>query len=121
VRKKILIVEDDRDILLTIQELLEGTGYETLVANNGVVALDVLKKTERLPDLIVLDYMMPEMDGGAFRAEQEKDPRLATIPILLMTAYAHPDVTQMRIGAKAYVKKPLDLEKFLSSIETCLQ
>ncbi len=119
--KKILIVEDDKDILITLQELLESAGYIAETANNGIVALENLRLAQVLPDLILLDYMMPEMDGLMFRSEQEKNPRIASIPILLMTADAHPDVKQMQIGARAYIKKPLDIDKFLAAIKRNLE
>lgn len=118
--RKILIVEDDEDILQAVQELLQIEGYAAETAINGAVALTRLKSEDSLPDLIILDYMMPEMNGAAFRFEQDKDPRLAPIPVLLMTANAYPDVKQKQIGAKAYVRKPLDIDKFLSAVDGCL-
>ena len=117
---KILIVEDDIDILVTIKELLESQGYVAETAHNGMDALEVLKKTMTLPDLILLDYMMPEMDGATFRVEQERDSRIASIPILLMTADARPDEKQIQIGARGSIKKPFDIDMFLASIKKCL-
>lgn len=118
--KKILIIEDDKDILETLQELLESQGYLIALAENGLDALKVLRDSLQLPDLILLDYMMPEMDGASFRVEQIKDRRISEIPVLLMTADAHPDLKRAQIGARDFVKKPLDIDKFLASVEKCI-
>ena len=118
---RLLLVEDDKDILISARELLENHGYIVDTASNGVLALRLLNKAQPLPALIVLDYMMPEMDGAEFRAAQEQDARLAAIPILLMTADANPDIKQIKIGARGYIKKPLDVDKFLAAIENCLR
>ena len=118
---RILLVEDDKDILSSVRELLESHGYIVDTASNGMRALRLLKKAQPLPDLIVLDYMMPQMDGAEFRVAQERDARIAAIPILLMTTDANPDIKQIRIGARGYIKKPLDLGKFFAAIEACLR
>ena len=119
-RKRILVVEDDRDILNILQELLVSEGYDTVTASSGLKALEILNKSEKLPDLIIIDFMMPEMNAVEFRAEQKKNPRFSAIPIFLITADARPDQKHLQIGARAYMKKPLELTKFLAAIEKCL-
>ena len=119
--KKILIVDDDKDILDALQELLEGEGYLTEIAKNGMVALEVLGKMGALPDLILLDYMMPEMDAPAFRSAQGLDPRISSIPILLMTADDHIDAKQVQLGARGCIKKPVKLDAFLALVVECLK
>ncbi|OQW54662.1 MAG: hypothetical protein A4S09_05760 [Proteobacteria bacterium SG_bin7] len=119
--KKILIVEDDRDILVTLEELLTTEGYEVEIAGNGREALDCLLRTNRLPDLIVMDYSMPEMDAPTFKDEQSKNPRFAEIPILLVTANADAEGKKAKIGARSILKKPLDIFHFLDAVESCLK
>lgn len=118
--KRVLVVEDDKDILMSVRELLESRGYIVDTASNGLLALRLLKKAQPPPALIVLDYMMPEMNGAEFRAAQEQDARIAPIPVLLMTADGSPDIKKIRIGARGYVKKPLDVDKFFAAIDACL-
>src|SRR5262245_22499124 len=81
----ILIVDDDSDLRETIREVLDDEGYETAAAGNGAEALAWLREAP-LPALILLDLMMPLMDGWRFREEQLKDDRIAAIPVIVMTA-----------------------------------
>lgn len=120
-KKKILIVEDDKDILVTLQELLHMEGYDADIASNGREALDVLRRSTHLPNLIVMDYSMPEMDAPAFRVEQSKDKRFANIPILLVTANVDAEGKKSKISAQGILKKPLDIFKFLETVESCLK
>lgn len=116
---KVLIVEDDTDIRDLMQALLETEGYEADAACNGQDALDRLraKSDSELPDLILLDLMMPVKDGFAFREEQKRDPRIADVPVVLITADAHFEEKRTRIGARAAIRKPLDLDKFLKLLD----
>ena len=115
--KSILIVEDDQAIAESLQELLEAEGYRVRVAANGRKALEFLRKTTTHPNLIVLDLMMPHMDGYQFRAEQEMDPKLSLIPVVLMTADGHIEAKTFKIGAKAYLNKPLDIDQVLAAVK----
>jgi CheY-like chemotaxis protein len=115
-KKKILIVEDDPDIRLNLKLLLEGEDYSVDVAENGRVALERLSHGE-LPSLIILDLMMPVMDGFKFRELQQQDRRIASIPIMIMTADAHVTAKQTSIGAKAAVKKPTDALSILEMVD----
>src|SRR4051812_17571750 len=83
----VLVVEDEADLRALIVGLLEGDGYAAVGASNGEEALDVLRTTPRRPCLILLDLMMPRMDGWAFRAAQRRDPALASIPVVVVTGY----------------------------------
>ena len=114
--KSILIVEDDEAIAESLQELLETEGYRVKLAANGRKALEFLRKTTTYPNLIVLDLMMPQMDGYQFRAEQEMDPKLSLIPVVLMTADGHIEAKTFKIGAKAYLNKPLDIDQVLAAV-----
>lgn len=109
-KKTILIVEDDLDIRENLGEFLKSEGYAVLAAADGQKALDVLRAASALPQVILLDLRMPRMDGLRFREEQGKDARLASIPVLVMTADAHRDSDKFNIGEVGYVKKPIDIE-----------
>ena len=114
--KSILVVEDDQAIAESLKELLELEGYRVKWAANGRKALDLLRKATSYPNLIVLDLMMPQMDGYQFRAEQEMDPKLSLIPVVLMTADGHIEAKTYKIGAKAYLNKPLDIDQVLAAV-----
>ncbi len=115
--KRILIVEDADDLRAIMGELLEEEGYEVIGAENGREALDRLASTEPLPRLILLDLMMPQMDGYEFRAEQRKHPRLSAIPVLLMTARGELDARADELGVSGCLKKPFkDIETILAII-----
>lgn len=82
----IMVVEDDADVLDVIALTLEDHGYSVLVAANGRQALDKLRAAEHRPALILLDLMMPVMDGRQFREAQRRDPALADVPVVLLSA-----------------------------------
>ncbi len=117
VNKKILLVEDDQDIRETLVELLEGEGYEVLFAENGQIGLDKLSETSELPNLILLDLMMPVKDGFQFCAEKEADPKIAHLPVVVMSADGHIRENQLRVNARAYLKKPLDIYEIINIVE----
>jgi CheY-like chemotaxis protein len=81
----ILIVDDDPDISEALTEALEASGYEVAAAKNGVQALDWLRRSPA-PCLILLDLMMPVMDGYEFLEQQKRDPKLASVPVVVITA-----------------------------------
>jgi CheY-like chemotaxis protein len=114
-KTKILLVEDEADIRELMQEFLEIVGYAVDAACHGQDALDRLHgySDPDLPNLILLDLMMPVKDGFAFRIEQERDPRLAHIPVVVMSADAHVEEKKLRMGARAAVRKPIDFDRFL--------
>ena len=114
-RRRVLVVEDDRDIREAVREILEDHAYEPVEAENGAVALEVLRAGQPDPCLILLDVMMPVMDGFQFRAEQEKDPSLSAIPVVLFTAHAA--VTPSSVGAVGVLQKPLDFDRLLKLLE----
>jgi two-component system phosphate regulon response regulator PhoB len=84
--RRILIVEDDKYILSAFQDLLNDEGYSVSTASNGQEALDILRASDQLPNLILLDWMMPVKDGLEFRREQSADASLAKIPTVMMSA-----------------------------------
>jgi CheY-like chemotaxis protein len=115
-RPFILVVEDDEDSRSAIADLLEETGYTVIAVVNGREALRVLREGV-LPRGIVLDLMMPIMDGWDFRANQLKDPRLSTIPVVLMTAAGFsPETIQMQLHGVELVRKPLSADRLLTAV-----
>jgi CheY-like chemotaxis protein len=114
--KYILIVEDDFDISDSIRLILEEEGHQVKIANNGREALNLLSITPVQPFLILLDIMMPLMNGYEFREEQLKDERIASIPtVILSAAGKFENVEKMRV--QECLKKPLELEKLLEVVE----
>ena len=114
--KKILLVEDDQDIRETLIELLEGEGYEVISAENGQVGLDKLDQATSLPNLILLDLMMPIKDGFQFCAEKDTNPKIAHLPVVVMSADGHIRENQKRVNVSAYLKKPLDIYEIINIV-----
>src|SRR6187455_1837390 len=101
----VLIVEDDADLREMMAQLLTLEGFESEAVANGKEALDYLKTGDR-PDVILLDLMMPVMDGWEFRRKQQSDPTLATVPVVVLSALDHRRAAE--VDAVAFLKKPLD-------------
>lgn len=117
-KKFIYIVEDDSDIRDAFNEILTAMDdYKVEAAENGQMALEYLKGSQELPDLILLDVLMPVMDGFGFREEQLKDPRLKNIPIVVLSASHRITDLAERMQARAYLKKPISIEDLLGAIE----
>ncbi len=109
VQKRILLVEDDQDIRETLVELLQEEGYEVFFAENGQEGLDKLSTLPALPNLILLDLMMPIKDGFQFCLEKDANPKFTHIPVVVMSADGLIKENQQRVNACAYLKKPLDI------------
>lgn len=112
--KNILIIEDDADIRELLKLTLEIKGYTVQTANNGQEGLDILSRIDP-PCLILLDLMMPVMDGWKFVEIFEKDTSLNSIPYALLTAYV--ENTNEIKNARAVIKKPIDLEILNSTLK----
>ena len=114
--KAVLVVDDDADIRSTVREILEDEGYSVTDAANGLEALGKLRQT-RLPGLILLDLSMPVMSGSEFRFEQRKDPALASVPVVVVSAAGSLDVKVAPLDAAAFLRKPVQLEELLEVVE----
>lgn len=112
---KILIVEDDQDIREILALSLKVEGYEVMTAINGADALKVLSD-HPAPCLILLDLMMPVMDGWTFAQTIEKDPSLSTIPIILVTAYS--EKAKNIKNVHRVIPKPINFDDLLSTVQT---
>lgn len=115
--KTIFVVEDDEGIRNGLQELLESAGYKVETANDGKEALDRLEASASLPALIILDLMLPVMDGYQFREKQEFNPRLASIPVVITTAGGDIESKALNLGAKGHLKKPFSLDDILNTVK----
>jgi signal transduction histidine kinase len=112
---RLLLVEDDNSIRYALTDMLSDEGFAVTTANNGREALDELRQSAP-PDIIVLDLMMPVMDGWEFRVEQRSDPMLAGIPLLAMSADL--SAKARAIAADGYIRKPIDFPEFLRQLHT---
>jgi two-component system, chemotaxis family, chemotaxis protein CheY len=111
----VMIVEDEPDALEAMSELLSDEGFKTLQARHGQEALDLLNAGWR-PALILLDIKMPVMDGNDFLRALLSDPKLAEIPVAIMTASAGADRTPSRKRDAGFFRKPVDYERLLQTI-----
>ena len=109
-----VLVVDDQDVIReTLQTALDDEGFTVECASNGREALDILARWK--PCVILLDLMMPVMDGWAFRAEQQRVGN--TVPIVLLSAAGELDRYQEKLNAAAIIPKPFDLDRVISAIE----
>ncbi len=111
----ILIVDDDADIRLALSQALQFEGYRTTTAVNGAEALKQMRQGGR-PCLILLDLMMPVMNGWEFRVEQQQDPELAAIPVVILTGDGRIRQKQESLRVTDGLRKPVELESLLSMV-----
>jgi signal transduction histidine kinase len=114
--KRILIVEDDADIREDLADFLRADGYDVVTTENGRAARDWLQHVGVLPDVILLDLMMPVMDGWQFRAEQLQDTTLARIPVVVLSGAGDVRREATALGAAGYVAKPFKLDSLLGVV-----
>lgn len=117
---RVLVVDDDDDIREIVIELLEANGFVVDGAANGREALDRLTSSAARPEVIVLDLLMPLMDGPSFRRAQLADADLATIPVVVVSANARVDETAAAMGVDAWLRKPFDAPKLLACLRAAL-
>jgi pilus assembly protein CpaE len=118
--EKILIIDDDHNTLQLIDLMLQRKGYQTVSASNGMQGL--LKMDEESPDLILLDVMMPDMDGYEVARRVRNNPETTGIPILMFTAKSQVDdkVTGFEAGADDYITKPTTPKELQTHVRTLL-
>ena len=112
----VMIVEDDRDTREMLGRFLELEGFEVRTAANGQLALNSLQE-EGGPSVILLDLMMPVMNGWQFREEQSRNPRFSRIPVVVLTA-AGPREDIPAISADGWLSKPVDFDRLLATIDS---
>jgi C4-dicarboxylate-specific signal transduction histidine kinase len=113
---RILLIEDDADLSEALGDVLEESGHDVIRAIDGEDGLRKMRETR--PDIVVLDLMMPHVDGWQFRIAQRRDPALATTPVVVISASTSP--TAAAVDADLYLRKPLDAATLQQAIEDVL-
>ncbi len=116
----ILVVDDEKDILELLRYNLEKEGYKVLTARNGIEALELAR---RLPDLVLLDIMMPEMDGWEVCRALKRNDKTVRIPVIFLTAKGAEidEVVGLELGADDYIQKPISMRKLIARIRRVLR
>lgn len=114
----ILTVEDNVDLLYSLNLVLESNNYKSITAKNGKIALKILSELERVPDIIISDIMMPEMDGYEFFRAISNEPRWNRIPFIFLSARTTPEDIRLgkSLGIDDYLTKPFDEKDLLAII-----
>lgn len=115
--KTILIIDDDQGIRDALSELLEMEGYAVRLAVNGSEGLHLLRGMPSPPDLVLLDFMMPSMDGFQFRQQQMKEGLHPQVPVVLMSADCHVGDKQVKGGMMDHLRKPMDISEVLDMVK----
>jgi CheY-like chemotaxis protein len=116
---RVLVVEDHLDMREMLALMLEGEGYAVDVASNGAEALERLQAA--CPSVILLDLMMPVMNGDEFRRRQLADARYAHVPVICMTAAHDGKARAARLCVDRFFQKPVDFEELLTAVRTHCQ
>ena len=119
--QRILVVDDDREIVRLVRAYLEQSGYEVLVAYDGEMALHILRREH--PDLVLLDLMLPERDGWDVTRVVRSDVSLAAMPIIMLTARVedHDKIVGLELGADDYVSKPFNPSEIVARVRAVLR
>jgi two-component system NarL family response regulator len=118
---RLLLVDDDPNLILLVKDYLEFQGYQVSTAGNGREALDSL--TKEIPDMIICDIMMPEMDGYTFINQVRADARTSWIPVMFLSAKGQSQdrVKGLNNGADVYMVKPFEPEELAAQVESSLR
>ena len=119
--KKILIVDDEPNIVMALEYTFKKNNFEVFIARDGYEALDILKK--QLPDVIILDVMMPMVDGYATLEQIKKDESLQHCKVIFLSAKnKEKDIeTGLSLGANLYVTKPFSIKKLVDQVHELIQ
>jgi CheY-like chemotaxis protein len=115
----IMIVEDDADVRETMAQVLESEGHRVTTARDGTDALEAFARGER-PELIVLDLMMPGMNGWDLRAALRRDPELASVPVIVVSAIPPGSERLGELDAVEILHKPFELDTLLAAVDRAL-
>ena len=122
--KTIMIIDDTRDTVGMVKKLLESEGFQTISAYNGKDALELLKKAEKRPDLILLDMFMPEMSGREVCERIRKDDKLKDLKVAFLTVAAFRDQGKQMLkdlNVLDYITKPFDIDDLLRRVHRILE
>ena len=117
---RILIIEDDPSFLRAVSHIVEKEGYEVITASNGMTGLRMAK--EENPDLLILDVMLPGIDGFEIASRLRSEPQTAELPIIMLSAKGQDadKTTGMNVGVNEYLTKPVDRTVLLEKITSLL-
>lgn len=113
----VLVVEDDADVRQSLCEVLEDNGYVPVAAANGRDGLDCLRSAPAKPCLVLLDIMMPVMDGWGFRTAQLEDPEFGDVPVVVLSAHASAESAARKMKASSFLRKPIDIDTLLAAVQ----
>ena len=117
--KRVLVVDDDESIRSIVADLLEYAGYEVITAQNGAQALDLVRALQ--PDAVILDLMMPVLDGWGFLKACRKEEWCASIPVLVLSAYRQlAEVAQDDLRVSDFLAKPFEIQALLKAVKGLL-
>jgi DNA-binding response OmpR family regulator len=118
---RILVIDDEKNILRTITMYLEGHGFDVITAGNGLSGIQ--KAEETLPDLIILDLVLPDIDGYMVCKTLKSHPKTCDIPILIMSAKSQTEDLEkaFEVGANEYIVKPFETFDFLKVVKQLLK
>ena len=119
-QKKLLLIDDDPNLIVLVKDYLEFRGYQVITAENGREALEILE--QQIPDLIICDIMMPEMDGYTFVEQLRQNSKTDWIPVVFLSAKGQSQdrVKGLNIGADVYMVKPFEPEELVAQVESSL-
>ncbi|MCC5896775.1 MAG: response regulator transcription factor [Phormidium sp. BM_Day4_Bin.17] len=119
--KRLLLIDDDPNLILLVKDFLEFRGYEVTAAENGREALEILEET--IPELIICDVMMPEMDGYGFVKKVRENPKTSWVPVIFLSAKGQSQdrVKGLNTGADVYMVKPFEPDELVAQVESSLQ
>ena len=119
--KQLLLIDDDPNLILLVKDYLEFRGFEVVTAENGREALEILN--QQIPDMIICDVMMPEMDGYTLVQKVRDDARTSWVPVLFLSAKGQSQdrVKGLNTGADVYMVKPFEPEELVAQVESSLK
>jgi len=119
--KKIMVVDDEPDILFTVGQVLETSGYEVVKAKDGKECIELLSNMDTFPDLVLLDIMMPEISGWDVAAKIKENPSWTGIPIVFLTAKGDTmSIGMGNLAAEDYIVKPFDIKDLQERVKGIL-
>jgi CheY-like chemotaxis protein len=113
---RILLIEDEELLREGLKQILEEDGCRVAATADGAAAMELLRNGNFSPCMILLDLMMPVLDGWGFRAQQQQDPSLASIPVVVVSADGGVPQKAAALGASAYLQKPVDIDQLLATV-----
>ena len=122
-QKRLLLIDDDPNLILLVRDYLEFRGYDVITAENGKQALEVLEQEQENPHMIICDVMMPEMDGYTLVEHVRENSKTNYIPFLFLSAKGHSAdrVRGLNKGADVYMVKPFEPEELVAQVESSLK